>query len=281
MGPSLTTFKLLLMAAAFSRPSLRNLCLLLLRPFVHHGEIKVRYRYENRFYTVFIRTDDMNSDYYSVLELGVHRIYTLNRAFVPDLVVDCGGNIGLFSLTASALYPTAKIVICEPVPTNLDRIKKHLTINRVQADIMAVCIGGMRRKIPFFIREANQGSFDPSKPFSSKMDVDVLTLAEVLSGRDARTILIKLDIEGMEIETLQSYVPTENRPICVVGELHGHKENSLLLETIFRTKGWTLHFANVSDQSSAFEAYSPSAQALLHQTQVPAASIQTGEERGR
>lgn len=263
MGPSLTTFKLLLMAAAASRPGLRSLCLLLLRPFVHEGEISVDYRYETRSYTAFIRMDDMGSDYYSVLELAVYRIYSLDKAFAPDLVIDGGGNIGLFSLAASAVFPSSKIVICEPVPRNIDRIKMHLRLNKVQAELLQVCIGGTNRTIPFYVREANQGSFDPTKPYRDVLNVQVSTLSDILRTRDARNILIKLDIEGMEIETLEQYVPVENRAVCIVGELHGHKENSHSIERIFQNKGWTLRYSDVTDQGSAFQAYSPAAVAFL------------------
>ena len=40
----------------------------------------------------------MSSDYQTVLELVVGDIYDLNQNLVPDEVIDCGGNIGLFYL---------------------------------------------------------------------------------------------------------------------------------------------------------------------------------------
>lgn len=267
MGPSVSAFKLLLMAAASSRPHLRRLCLLLLRPFVRDGDITIHYPCEGRPYTVFIRMNEFLSDFFSVLELAVGRVYKLDSAFVPDLVVDCGGNIGLFSLTASAVYPSSKIVICEPVPGNLERIRRHLQFNGVAAEMLPVCIGGSRRRIPFFVREAISGSFDPSKPYSSKLEVDVWTLADVLAGRDAQRIQIKLDIEGMEIETLESYVPVETRAVCIVGELHEHKKNQRHLQRIFADSGWELRFNEVTDQGSIFEAYSPTALAQLGRSQ--------------
>jgi FkbM family methyltransferase len=218
---------------------------------------------EGRRRTVFVRMDDMLSDYYSFLELGVHHIYNLNKAFVPDLIVDGGGNIGLFSLSASAMYPSSEILICEPVSRNLDRIEMHLRLNSVKAEVLPVCIGGTKRTIPFYIREANQGSFDPAKPYRGVLEVEVLTLADVLRNSYARTILIKLDIEGMEIEALDSYVPNEHRAVCIVGELHDHKENSQTLERIFRDHGWALGFREVTDEGSIFEAYSPAARLML------------------
>jgi FkbM family methyltransferase len=262
-GPSLSTYKLLLMAAASTRPGLRSIFFGLLRPFIHNNDVTIRYRREGRLYSVFIRMDDVFSDFCSVLELVVKHVYKIDSRFVPDLVVDCGGNTGLFSLEASALYPSARIVVCEPAPRNLDRIRRHLSFNSVAAEVLPVCVGGSRRIIPFYLREANQGSFESTKPYTNKLDVEVLTLADLLRNRRAHTLYIKLDIEGMEIEALETYVPGETRAVCVVGELHGHKDNSRHLERIFGDHGWQLKFEDVSDAGSIFEAYSPAALDLL------------------
>ena len=272
-GPSLNTYKLLLLAAASSRPGLRTLSFALLRPFIHHGDVAIRYKCQGRSYTVFIRMDDVYSDYLSVYELEVRHIYHIDPDFAPDMVIDCGGNTGLFTLDAAARYPSARIVVCEPVPRNLDRIRRHFQSNNVVAEVLPVCIGGRRRVIPFYVREANQGSFEPNKPYTSKLEVEVLSLTDVLRDRPAQRIYIKMDIEGMEIEALESYVPTETRPVCVVGELHGHKENSCHLERIFGDNGWQLRFDDVSDAGSIFEAYSPAALALLGRSPVATTTL--------
>ena len=101
--------------------------------------------------------------------------------------------------------------------------------------------------------------FSNDKPYIDRMDVDVITLNDVLHGRDARRVLIKLDIEGMELEVLESYVPSEKRPVSVVGELHGRKANGNRLEKIFAASGWTLTYLDSSETDSIFQAWSPTA----------------------
>ena len=258
-GPSLTTLKLLLMAGAFSRPHFRTLCLTVLRLFARQGEVPVRFSSAGREYTAFVRLRELSSDYFTVLEIAIRGTYNLNSDFLPDLVIDCGGNIGLFSLAASAMYPDSSIVICEPVPGNVEQIKKHLSANHVAADVLPVCVGGARRTIPFFVREAIASSFDPHKPYTKELEIEVWTLADLVQRRDAQRILIKLDIEGMEIETLESYLPNESRAVRIVGELHDHHANRNYFEQIFRNQGWTLRFMEITDQGSVFEAYSPAA----------------------
>ena len=258
-GFSVGALKLLLLQCAVSRPTFRGLCVGLLRVFVRDGSIAVRYPCHGRTYTVFIRMDEMESDLYTVKELAPQSVYDLEPGFEPDLIVDGGGNVGLFSLLASAVFPASRIVVCEPVPRSIAQIEKHLKINGVRAEILPVCLGGHRRTIPFYIREAIGSSFDPEKPYTSKIDVEVLTLADVLEGRDAKSPLIKLDIEGMELEVLESYVPTETRCVFIVGELHGRKANGARLERIFKASGWTLRYRDDSETDSIFAAWSPAA----------------------
>ena len=263
LGPSLSMFKMLLMAAGTSRPHLRGRSLTLLRPFIRDGQIAVHYRCQGRRYKVWVRVADFESDWQTVNEMAVQKIYEVDIGFSPDLVIDGGGNTGLFTLYAAAVYPSAQVIVCEPVPRNLAQIEKHLRINHVTAEVRPVCIGGSERKIPFYVREANQGSFDPGLPYRSQIDVDVVTLASLVRSRDAKRILIKLDIEGMEVEALESFVRDETRPVLVVGEVHDAGINVALLEQIFRRSGWTVRFGNLGPMTGDFSAWSPAAALML------------------
>jgi len=275
-GVSLSAFKMLAMQASFSRPRLKKVCARILSPFVHNGEISVHYRCYGHRLTALIRVSDLQSDLFTVTETACDNCYKLDNAFAPDLIVDAGANIGMFTLVASATYPVAKkIIACEPVPRCIAQIEKHLRINQVNAEILPVCIGGRRGTIPFYIREAIASSFSSDKPYIDRMDVEVMTLNDVLQGRDAQRILIKLDIEGMELEVLESYVPSETRPVSVVGELHGRKVNGERLEEIFVTNGWTLTYLDFNETDSIFQAWSPAALQLAGDPHGVASTSQT------
>ena len=64
----------------------------------------------------------------------------------------------------------------------------------------------------------------------------VYTLKDAIGSYPTKRILIKLHIEGMEIEALKSFVPSEQRPIYIVGELHNFSVNAPMMERIFRDK---------------------------------------------
>jgi FkbM family methyltransferase len=265
-------WKLLLMQASTSRPQTRCLCMSLLRPYIRNREVSVAYKCSGRPYTALVRIGHLSSDLFTFGELAVRSVYRLNTSFVPDVIVDAGGNIGLFSLRAAAAYPSAKIVICEPVPQCVEQIRKNLLLNGVSAEVLSVCLGGGERRIPFYVREAVGSSFNPEKPYTTQIDVEVIRLQDILGVRRGRQILVKLDIEGMELEVLESYVPFEKRPVRIVGELHDHAANSRRLEQIFVSNGWNMSFGELSGRDSLFEASSPAATMLMTNNEHAASS---------
>jgi hypothetical protein len=145
----------------------------------------------------------------------------------------------------------------------VEQIQRHLDINKVQAEIMRGCLGGTPRSIPFYCREAIHSSFDPLKPYISVMDMPVYILQDAIGSYPANRILIKLDIEGMEIEALNSFVPLERRPVYIVGELHDFSVNAPLMERIFEQHSWMYEYCSVGDNNAMFRACSPAALPLL------------------
>jgi hypothetical protein len=96
------------------------------------------------------------------------------------------------------------------------------------------------------------------------MEIPVVLLQDAIGTSPAQRILIKLDIEGMEIEALTAFVSTtEHRAIYIVGELHQYPVNAPIMERLFRDHGWTLELFDIDQLTSSFRACSPSAVPLL------------------
>lgn len=266
MGSVSGSFKLLLIAASSSRPKYRAFCLKLLRPFTTNGEVLLQYRCYGRNVRSFVRLSDLSSDLRSVFELSIRDTYNLDFGFQPDLVIDGGANIGLFTIrTAAGLAgkSSVKFVVCEPLPRNVEQLQKHLALNNIEAEVMAGCLGGERRSIPFYCRAAIHSSFDPHKPYTSVIDMPVYTLQDAIGSYPAKRILVKLDIEGMEIEVLKAFIPSEQRPVYLVGELHEYAVNASTFEQIFIDSGWIFEYCEINDNHATFRACSPAALPLL------------------
>jgi hypothetical protein len=79
----------------------------------------------------------------------------------------------------------------------------------------------------------------------------------------ATRILIKLDIEGMEIDVLKTFVPSEDGAVYLVGEPHEFDRNNSALRKIFHDNGWSFEYIEIGDNHSTFRACSPAAFPLL------------------
>jgi hypothetical protein len=134
--------------------------------------------------------------------------------------------------------------------------------NHVTAELLPVCIGGSSGTIPFYCRGANASSFDPHEPYTDVLQIDVMRLNDIIGDRRAQRILMKIDIEGMEIESLRDYVPGERRAVIIFCELHGHTVNRPLMEQLFAEHGWSFRLGGLSGEDAVFEARSPAAIAL-------------------
>jgi FkbM family methyltransferase len=211
---------------------------------------------------------DLDADFLSTKELCLADVYHLERNFHPDLIIDGGGNVGLFTLRAAAAMRSddggaIKIVVCEPLPRNVEQIQRHLTMNKVDAEVLPYCLGGERKLIPFYCRGANQSSFDPAEAYEEVVEIPVVLLQDVIGSHSASRLLIKLDIEGMEVDVLDAFVPTEKRAVYIVGELHDIRKNASKVERIFHENGWTFELMDADTETSGFRACSPAAKPML------------------
>lgn len=247
-------FKLATAAAVTSRPWLGPFGLPILRFLSARDGCWVRYRSETAVWRFALRVPDLSSDLQTFYETGSNDSYRLPRDFEPEVVVDGGANVGLFTLRALGRWPGCRVIACEPDPRNLKQLRLHFQENRVTADIVAACLGGRRGTVRFYCRKANQGSFDATLPFASITEVPVLTLAEVCQGVEDRRCLVKLDVEGAEVEVLRVFLSTPRPNYVVVGELHDRKAQKQVLADLMRDSGWQIDFFSEAHECVLFHA---------------------------
>jgi FkbM family methyltransferase len=249
--PPLSSYKLLLVSAMNTRPQYHAVWHTLLRPFIHEGQVSFRYRCYQRDLKANLRMSEIMSDVQSIWELCVSDTYQIDLGFSPDLVIDCGGNMGFFTMRMSAAASSfgnteANFIIIEPLPKNVEQIQKHLQMNGITAEIKPVCLGGSRRSIPFYCREAIRSSFDPHEAYTKVIDMPVITIQDAIGSSTAKRILVKLDIEGMELEALRAFVPSE----------HGPSTSSASCITMqANRRRWWICFVDMAGAFSFYEIY--------------------------
>jgi FkbM family methyltransferase len=121
------------------------------------------------------------------------------------VVLDLGGNIGLFSLLAARTHAAAEVFAFEPGPPNyrlfeMNRLANPTLTERIHLSKEAV--SGETRSVEWFFDEANPGGSGLFATEGKKFTVQLRAFTEVIpSGLVA---LAKIDIEGAEFELLEN-----------------------------------------------------------------------------
>jgi FkbM family methyltransferase len=261
----LSRLRLLAAALARSRPPFRPWVKTMLR--VTHGRDRIPVEFKSPWGTrvrCWVRVSEVESDMLVVTEIGVadnYRLGELPSAFVPQRVVDAGGNIGLFTIIAHHLWPEAAKVVYEPVPHNLGLLKENLACNGVEAKIIAACLGKTEGVARFYLRAAGQGgiyAWPWDKDVRGVCEVPVRKLSADLRPFLGEPILIKLDIEGAELDVVEELFSAGVKGrIIIVGELHNVQEKEAYWVSLFGKNGWRLRWLHRGGREAIFHAFGP------------------------
>lgn len=131
-----------------------------------------------------------------------HMQKLIARAVKPgECFYDVGANVGFYSLLASTLVGSGKVFAFEPLPANINYLRKHLALNALENVVVfevAICdrIGSS-----FFQREGT-GAMGRLQA-NGDLRVTTTTLDSLLQEQKiAPPNHIKMDIEGAELKAL-------------------------------------------------------------------------------
>jgi len=140
-----------------------------------------------------------------ILKARIYAPYLENKK--DAVVIDCGGNIGLFSLYA-AKY--AKQVYClEPTPEHQENIERMLLFNEMDnVKLIKKAVWLENTTLPFYrnpnktMNSLHQAVAHPELP---PLQVEAVTLEQLFADEGIEHVdLLKMDIEGSEIEVFAS-----------------------------------------------------------------------------
>ncbi len=122
------------------------------------------------------------------------------------VVLDLGGNIGLFSLLAASAHPQARVTTYEPGPPNRRVLEMNLLTNPRLAARLCLCreaVAGYSGTAEWTFDEANPGGSGLYATGGSKFPVTIRSFAEVIESLSGPVDLVKIDIEGAEFDLLE------------------------------------------------------------------------------
>ncbi len=128
-----------------------------------------------------------------------------------EMIVDCGANIGLFSIYANKLYPDAKITCYEPDESNYKILLRNLSINNIKATVHKMGCWKKDGTVYFRPSVSNAGKIFPHPP-----GIPIKTVKPHVSNN----AWLKMDIEGSEFETIPAVIGDNTLPRVISMEIH-------------------------------------------------------------
>ena len=152
-------------------------------------------------------TDGYQGLYGEVVTEDCYRLKTLN--WQPDVILDIGGNVGVFALYARSLFPQAQIISVEPDAVNclhFNRFTQGANITLLNKAIGSGqiwhCFGAVNGAHECYLSE---GPGYPPDQLSEAchmeaVETDSITVAELIDTyvKPGQRVIVKIDIEGNE-----------------------------------------------------------------------------------
>lgn len=146
-------------------------------------------------------------------------------------VIDIGGNVGVYSLAARALNPSARIVAFEPLERMHRRLSDNAALNRFEIQIERVAVSDRNGSADLYdtarddFRGASLEKPDTDEARYVPQTVNVVRLDDFCRDNGIAAVdLVKLDIEGHEPAALagMSGLLASSRPTLLIEVIGDH-----------------------------------------------------------
>lgn len=129
-------------------------------------------------------------------------------------VLDVGASRGQFATFARGIWPDARIVCFEPLQEASERIREvvdgpvdvHVSAVGADTGTLTLNVSG-RDDSSSLLPIGRQATEFPGTAAAGSREVQVVTLEPFLDGDVARPVLLKIDVQGFELEVLRGAGP--------------------------------------------------------------------------
>jgi len=153
------------------------------------------------------------------------------------LFIDCGANIGFWSIMVSGQLPDNRVVAIEAAPSTFEVLRTNFEINNRRFKIVQRAIADSSGQTVSFSTNTGHAAAhvvanESSDTAQRVVEVETVTIDDVVANEDDLSahlpVVLKLDVEGFEIEALKGAMETiSNRDVVVIYECHGADRDCL------------------------------------------------------
>ncbi|RMG80217.1 MAG: FkbM family methyltransferase [Bacteroidetes bacterium] len=185
------------------------------KQILHGASDEICFQYKGR--DIFMKNEP-GVVYY--MTTGIRNLEQLvSKLTLPPrpLVIDAGGNVGLFTLFLKKRFPEAKVIILEPSESLNSILRKNLKPWENDIKILPKALTDQTGTVQFYINETaeqtNSTDLSAVTPYAEgadnilKYEVESINLESLLQEHQIEKVdLLKLDIQGGEFTVLNSSI---------------------------------------------------------------------------
>jgi FkbM family methyltransferase len=147
----------------------------------------------------------------------------------PNTIIDVGANVGQFAIASAKFFPNTSVHSFEPLPDCVALLQKNVKrLNNIK--VYPFALGDAEAEVEFHVNEHSHSSSIlpladshrkafPDAQEKETISVKVSTLDDVFNSIELKSpILLKLDVQGYEAQTLHGGLKTLQRVDYVILE---------------------------------------------------------------
>jgi len=174
----------------------------------------------------------------------------------PKTVIDVGANIGQFAVASAKIFPDVSVHSFEPQPNCVTHLQKN--VKRLgNVKIHPFALGDAEGEVEFHVNqhshsssilplaESHRSAF-PNAQEKETISVKVSTLDDVFNSIELKSpVLLKLDVQGYEAQTLRGGLETLQRVDYVILEAsfkQMYEGELLFMDIVGLMEGYGFHF---------------------------------------
>ncbi|MFH1457241.1 MAG: FkbM family methyltransferase [Patescibacteria group bacterium] len=192
-----------------------------------------RYKFKKiTFLNYSFEVPDSPSFLWQFKDIFVDETYNFNTDLKNPVIYDCGANIGTSVLYFKKIYPKAKIKAFEADPKIVKILKTNLVNNKitdVEINDKAVWIDD--QGVEFSSQGADGGSIMGN---DKKIKIASVKLKDLIE-KEEQVDLLKIDIEGTEIEIIEDCADILKKVKNIFIEYHSWNNQNQKLQIILKT----------------------------------------------
>lgn len=173
-----------------------------------------------------------------------------------DIFYDIGANIGIYTCFIAASEFEVNTFAFEPHSDNIQRLSKNLKINSDRWQCYQVLLGNEDEMAPFHIASERPGesrhsiSSADSQIFTMQRQIDTMVREENLPSPS----ILKIDVEGAELQVLEGSTETLEKVRVVYCEVHTDDQESLEVKQFLRDSGFQIEILQEGEQTDHLRA---------------------------